>query len=779
MAEPRRSGRRRNANPKYANDGWDKEVLRKLRESSTSSGSSPADDASEAQDERILDSSPPLDDEQDDDSMVSVASARSSDVKTPDEDAEDMSLASDDDSTEPPQKFRLFMTGTSETARSRGIQYPRDLGKAVAYRRMFGPSVDDLSDVLRARDTWLKGRDITMPSRQAMATAIKKPGEANEISVEVGQGAQAEMQDSVPSISSSDSLNSDQVLTTIRDGEAYEKYLLSNKPSHSIVLGPWEGQKKYVLDYLSSLDFGKAWQKVDEPQKGKIAEIEEDTVGDRYHEGWFVNVGEKVQCLAWAPCSSPVQYLAVAVRCTSKQRHAATAAKCEPSAFRPSAPYPSAIQIWAFQTKDSSAQDVNTLSMDRPPMLVSVLATEWGSIRNLKWSPSDQAAGNESQANGNDDSGFITAFLGVISSDGHARLVAVPLPLKAQEGVPTKTLRVEWPALDVQPPADTLFTTLSFASPTDLLLGTADGCVHMYDLSEQRPQDEEPKSYMHQQLHHTYIVSLCSASPGPHATLVASASASGDLALTDLRSPIQDRVTIPRTCFPNRDLVYMPFTRSFVAVLDRSGNGQIERNAATFLVCHHIRQFPTTLKLAKLPHQRGAATALAGSKWHPCLLVGNAKGQVLATNYLRRILPFGRTDHNKAMGAYLQKICEYDWRPLTKAELDKNLSSQANGNSHEEEIDLFHGRNVRPGMSRFYEGFKPEKIEVGTFQPSSRKVKNRHNGDVSSGEAVFEEEQAVTAIDWSPNAACAGFVAVGWGSGIVRVQDLAYDSGEG
>jgi hypothetical protein len=249
----------------------------------------------------------------------------------------------------------------------------------------------------------------------------------------------------------------------------------------------------------------------------------------------------------------------------------------------------------------------------------------------------------------------------------------------------------------------------------------------------------------------------------------------------------------------------MPFTRSFIAAVDRSGNGQVERNAATLLACHHIRQFPRLLKVAKLPHWSGAATALAGSRWHPCILVGNAKGQVLATNYLRKILPYRRTDQKRAVGPYMQKICEYDWRPLTEEELGQDPSSRPgqnkdkrqdqeqeqqqqqhqyqdqgkgeDGEVKEAPLDLYHGRDVRPGMSRFHEGFKPEKIEVGNPKPSWKKAKtNKNDEETGNGEAVFEEEQAVATIDWNPNGPCAGIVAMGWGSGIVRVQDLAYDS---
>ena len=38
---------------------------------------------------------------------------------------------------------------------------------------------------------------------------------------------------------------------------------------------------------------------------------------------------------------------------------------------------------------------------------------------------------------------------------------------------------------------------------------------------------------------------------------------------------------------------------------------------------------------------------------------------------------------------------------------------------------------------------------------------------------VREEEEGVTQIEWNPNLVCGGWVVVGWGSGLVRVQDLA------
>ncbi|ETI24083.1 hypothetical protein G647_03452 [Cladophialophora carrionii CBS 160.54] len=829
MAEPRRSGRQRKANAKYANDGWDKEILRTLRESSESSGSSPAESqtSSEAEDELIPDAGGlatalALDQDEDDASMVSAASAGSSDVDAPPEDDEDMSIASDEGGSSRPARPHPVSAPTTETARSRGIQITRGLAKAAAYPGIFGPGVDDLCDVLRARDTWLRGRDITLPSRETLLIELERSREARETNAERPEGPERP----IPASRVWESLRTNQVLGPIDEAELRDTYLVRGKPDHPIVLGPWGKQKKYNLRYLSTIDFGKAWPMKDQQlsTQTQAAQNGESPTDGAYHQGWLLNVGEKVQCLAWAPCPGPIQYLAVSVRCTSRQRRMAHASEGEAEgeserpAFHPSPPYPSSIQIWAFDTAETgSSNGIRSLTMKRQPRLAVVLATRWGNIRRLKWCPLDEEAG---KGTGSSDSSTdsVIGLLGIVSSDGHARVVAVPVPADADEPAreQTRAFRIERPGLDIPPPPDTIFTSLTFAGPSDLLLGTASGSIHLYDLSEEtHSPDSSPVSYMHQQVHHTYIISLCSASTPPHSTLVASASASGDLVLTDLRSPEQDRVAVPRTCFPTRDLVYVPFTRSFVAALDRSGNGQVERNAATLLACHHVRQFPHMLKVAKLPHRTGAATALAASRCHPCILVGNAKGQVLATNYLRKILPYRRSAVRKAVGAYIQKICEYDWRALTKEEVEEgevevrqggHLSPQPGHNmderqgetqpghnsdettqetSKKQNPDLYHGHDVRPGVSRFHEGFKPEKIEVGNPQPSWKKAaktktktKNGNEGEaeIANGEAVFEEEQAVTAIEWVPNPCCAGIVAVAWGSGLVRVQDLAYDS---
>ncbi|KAH0828455.1 hypothetical protein AYO21_00408 [Fonsecaea monophora] len=789
MPEPRRSGRQRKVNPRYANGGWDKDTLRRLRADSESSGSSPAEESIPSDSDEGDAAKHVSAQEEDDASLASVASIQSSDVETPDQgNDEDGNVHSTSDENIPSRKrrgqpSRPRSAPAAELTRSRGLQPPSQLGKRAAYAKIFGPEIDDLFEVLTARDTWLKGQDITVPTRQTLFTAIQQIDDFEESNNGSNEESPREKEDAFAVESLFETVHTRQVLKVIDLEAIHEKYLLHRVPEHSVVLGPWGKQNKFGIDYLSSLDTGKAWLDDGTTEGVETSHTGEQPAQASYHQAWLINVGEKVQCLAWAVGNThSVQYLAVAVKCTSSQRRMVPYEKeRERPAFHPSPAYPTSIQIWAFHTRPTDIEKIRNLAIDEEPSLVMVIGTEWGNIRQLKWCQLEPADDTNQTNSVNPTIGLLAA----VSSDGHARIIAVPRPKDRKKGIPV-TLRVERAGFDIPPPADTIFTTLEFADPTNFLLGTADGFLYCFDLTELQSQEGLPKCYMKQRLHHTYVLSVCAGAPGAQSTFLASTSASGDLALTDLRSPEHDQVHVPRPSFPTRDLIYAPFTRSFIAVLDRSGNTQVERNAATFLVCHHIRQFPNLSKIAKLPHDTGATTALAGSQWHPCILVGNAKGQVLATNYLRKVLPYRKTDPKKAVGAYLQKICEYDWRPLTAEEQyrETNPSSPSVANSSEagkeEEAttDLYHGHDTRPGVSRFHEGFKPEKIEVAYSLPTVKKSSRPRKtpaGGTGAGEAVFEEEQAVTALAWNPNAACAGVAAMGWGSGIVRVQDLAYD----
>ncbi|KAK7902384.1 hypothetical protein LTR67_002029 [Exophiala xenobiotica] len=783
----RRSGRQRKVNPKYANDGWDRETLRVIRASSESSVSSP-DEASRPEESQektttIIRDEEVSSDEGDNVSINGPVLSQSLDVETPDEDDEDMGMDSDEDvpkSSRPPPRRppppsqaqgRIISTEAANvTTRSRGLAPIHNrAAKSLIYSYTFGPEVEDLQDVLRARDTWLKGRDATLPSRLTLSVALNQSDSSGQHGSQTAKGGSSK-HSTFKSVSESwiDSVLDYQILTQLEDEELYEKYFSRHRPSHSVVLGPFDRQQQYPLDHCSPFDFGWAW-----PKSEGSADDQASLSSERYHEGWLINVGERVNCLAWAPQHEGVQYLAVATKCTSAQRHLATGKENLRPAFHPSPLFPSAIQIWAFPTKATDIPGIRTFAMDLKPKLVMMVCTEWGNIRGMEWCPLDHPPIQDTSIS--DPKPSPVGFLGILSTDGCAHILGIPCPPNQSSASPT-AFKAERAGLCMQPPNDTVFTTLTFATASDLILGTADGSIHLFDLTDASNHAHahahaQPQSYMTHRLHNTYITSLATAGPVSTTPLIASMSAAGDLALTDLRSPAQDKISMNHACLPTRDIYYAPFTRSFITGLDRVGSTHLESQSATYLICHHVRHFHMSLRVAKLPDHTGVATALAGSLHHPCILVGTAKGQVHSTNYLRKVLPHPRADKHNTFGAYLQKICEYDWRPLSAQErAEQGLPKEHE--SEKEEVDLFHGHDARPGVSRFHEGFKPEKTHLGNMPETKKKAWKK---DAGAGEPIFEEEHAVTALEWNPNPSCAGFAAMGWGSGIVRIQDLAHD----
>ena len=180
------------------------------------------------------------------------------------------------------------------------------------------------------------------------------------------------------------------------------------------------------------------------------------------------------------------------------------------------------------------------------------------------------------------------------------------------------------------------------------------------------------------------------------------------------------------------------------------------------------------------------------------MLAGATGGGVVATNYLRRLWPRGkRTARGDASAVFVQKLCEYEWirdnaetdanganmaEKTTENELDtgaehsiptsspEDRTSKSRGRANDNSV--FHGQDTRPGRSRFHEGFKAERVDVS--RANVRKGKPKTKTEEISYETIFEEEQAVTAADWNPNLRCAGWVAIGWGSGLVRIQDVAH-----
>ena len=149
-----------------------------------------------------------------------------------------------------------------------------------------------------------------------------------------------------------------------------------------------------------------------------------------------------------------------------------------------------------------------------------------------------------------------------------------------------------------------------------------------------------------------------------------------------------------------------------------------------------LRCFYSSLACGKLGSAPGPGQGIVDvGKCHSSIAAGGADGSVIVTNPMRKAL--GRKD-----AGWQQVVFKHEWvRRL--------------------------GQGPRQGMCRITEGYKGEKVDLG--------VKYRGKYKENVGEStVYEEETAVTSLGWNPNdSGCGGWLAVGWGSGLVRIQDMA------
>lgn len=227
------------------------------------------------------------------------------------------------------------------------------------------------------------------------------------------------------------------------------------------------------------------------------------------------------------------------------------------------------------------------------------------------------------------------------------------------------------------------------------------------------------------QLHSAYILSLTTAYP-THPALLVSSSLSGNLRLTSLRAPKTDYVFSMRMRMPPSSLAYCDSLLSVVA----------PDEASETLRLWGLRSFYSTLSCGKLESAPGPGHGIVDvGRWHSSIAAGGADGSVVVTNPIRKAL--GRKD-----AGWQQVVFKHEWvrRPA---------------------------QGARQGMSRITEGYKGEKVNLGMKDGGKLK-------DSVSESTIYEEETAVAALSWNPNdSGCGGWLAVGWGSGLVRIQDMA------
>lgn len=534
-------------------------------------------------------------------------------------------------------------------------------------------------------------------------------------------------------------------------------------------------------------------------------------------------------------------YLAIACPTTDKQRKSVSEPDDKRSpAFRPSGPYPSNIQVWEFACTRSMGP--SKLDMSIKPRVVLVLCTDWGNIRQLKFcpvlreqrprmagpSPADQYLGLLGVLSSD-------GYVRVVD-------VSVPHPKDHDLPSTPRYLRINSPCFASRPhDTHTIHASFDWLSPTDLAIASANGSLSVYSIlshfQESASNDPSapstsspppPTPYIHLPSHSpTYIQSLSPAYPSPRPSLIATSSLSGYLSLLSLPtphltvSPQRQRTASPVLrfqphlrawfAFENAMLIAF-FSRSFFSTTAVARGGAALTRLATSRWHPHV-VFGTV-----------AGEVIGTNPLRRCLPGEKRRGgcqQVLwEYNWLRgedvpADLPSLTTSEATQEDAAPREQMAQEQQQQQHSQSSPKSPPPPPPPSHPRD-SIYHFPQPRPnGLSRFLTGFlmtRPSLAHGGgginsnltkpagsaqspTVEPTvgpkgkSNKISDPRSAPPSWGtnptlsetrwaETIFEEENEVTCLEWGACLENCGWISVGWGSGLVLVEDLAHGDAE-
>ena len=563
--------------------------------------------------------------------------------------------------------------------------------------------------------------------------------------------------------------------------------------THDLLVGPYSRQRLVNLHHLEALPLDATeYSTVD---SATIPEIETDAQsnGREKRLGWMLNIGTTLQCLDWVPNNDTnTQYLALASSAepVSFFKHPSPTAP----AFTAAPPTPSSIQIWSFDTTEALTPPFN-----HQPGLLQVLSTEWGTITHLKWCPMPRTH----RKSVDQDQAFL-GLLATVSADGYARVLSINLILN-DPSAPTTYLQISTAPFSIRPPAS-ITTALAWLSPHHIATGHADGSISVHDIS--LPPNSSSSPSAHPQ---TIINIPPPIPPAPalvltpahplHPTLLATSSISGNHRLLDLRYPTTDYNSLPRTRYPFTNLIYSPHFACFLHNDDGEGTlrsisvgGWGLKGGSVRLGNLYSGYGPGLAVGANGAQKSGVGKGSGGDldvgigplgsgcldagKVHPCVAWGGPDGRVMVTNPMLAVA--GKKRRGKGVGDLVVCVFRLEWvrrrqqqqRPKEPQTVDEGERIGAEdvemgdagvegGVAHADADDAGAG-GKSGGISRITQSYGAEKVDIGPSQ-----------GKKLRSVGVFEEEGAVTAVSWNPNLRCGGWLAVGWGNGIVRVEDVA------
>ncbi|KAJ5293979.1 hypothetical protein PENANT_c009G04057 [Penicillium antarcticum] len=603
----------------------------------------------------------------------------------------------------------IIVPDTTET-HSRGLIDPKDhLSKSTYYNLTFGADDRDLIAAIYFRGVWNLGSDSVFPTR-ATLEGPRPDGHAygpthgvhpDDVKRESTRGW-----DWYYEKEPRERFQKRQRIEKIKETAARQNYLPQPKNRHhDILLGPYDNQQLFSLEYHESFDYGNVWG------ERQSSENESTRKTNKIREGWILNLGHKITCMAWAPNHDGLtQYLAVAVPITEEQKKPHKADWNEPlSSLKPSPPFPCAIQIWEFKAKTSDTS-TKTLDMESKPQLRQALCAEWGDLTRMSWCRLPRAKRDEDDEKGTKSIGLLAGVWG----DGKVKVLDIKLRRGSKE---TEYIKLHSPAFEAKPPS-AICTCVTWMSPSDIAVGCSNGFVAIWNIASSA---SEPLPFFYRPIHSTWVLDITSVYPN-HPQHAITISMDGETYMWSILDPVADKVSTVRMRMPAPHISYSPILQSAV-----SGD---EQEYARLIP---IRRFFTSNGIGRFSSNVSALAPCSFS--HPCVLYGSAAGEVLGVN------PFRRVVYNKEQ-VFQQMWFTHEWVPSSKA--------------------------GTAGTSRFFDGYRADNQRLVKHKTTDTKP---ITGITTS--TIYEEGTHVTALGWNPNPSCCAWASAALGSGLVRVEDLA------
>ena len=526
---------------------------------------------------------------------------------------------------------------------------------------------------------------------------------------------------------------------------------IDDKTTIHLIAGPFQEARAIALSPFKSVSVQSLWKCGNEHKVNDDIPFPVPSA----RNGWILNVGRPVRCLDWAPNHDGLsQYLAVCTIAEDFGSFESTETDCR-NAYVPSPQTPDSIQIWRFKGLATSLRDSWTVHRGEEPSLTNVLSLKFGAVMDLKWCPDYQASVQFEDAYEKN-----IGLLAILTGDGSVRILNVPCP--SSIGV-TEYQHYPVAAFASCPPC-TIFTCVTWVSPTVLVAGCANGYVAAWDLERVAASDKQAKNatpFFFQSIHNEYIVTLTSCMPS-RPNIIITTCAGGHLKVTNLRAATTDQVAGLRSRLPIPTIAWHEQSQTAV-----SGDDFLS------VRCSPIRQIERQITFGRMS---SPLTSLAGSLYHSSTLMGTSNGSVSVINPLRKAAPTRDRE-----SVFRQEWFRHEWRRPPRLTESEDNPSDGSSDSRQQQTKATATVRLTTGfivedVSESSKANAEKRHEDGSYPfPSQFRLSREIGREEINPVTIHHEAARANCLRWNPNLCAGGWAAAGMGSGLVWVEDLCVD----